>query len=106
MPRPAGRRVTCTGSPAPAGCWRRSWRPRRRRPRRPGRPAGPGGDHGWRAREPHQAPGRVGGLAVAVVAAAPFAYLWVQQLRGADDPLTLQVGLTMAIWTAVFSVPG
>jgi hypothetical protein len=45
--------------------------------------------------------GRVGGLAVA----APFAYLWVQQLRAADDPLTLQVGLAMAIWTAVFSVP-
>jgi hypothetical protein len=49
--------------------------------------------------------GRVGGLAVAAVAAAPFAYLWVQLMRGADDPLTLQVRLDMALWTAVFATP-
>jgi hypothetical protein len=49
--------------------------------------------------------GRVGGLAVSVVAAAPFVYLWVVSMRGADDPLTFRARLDMAIWTAVFGTP-
>jgi hypothetical protein len=49
--------------------------------------------------------GRVGGLAVSVTAAAPFAYLWVQMMRDADDPLTAQARLDMAIWMAVFGTP-
>jgi hypothetical protein len=49
--------------------------------------------------------GRVGGLAVSVVAAAPFVYLWVVSMRGADDPLTFRARLDMAIWIAVFGTP-
>jgi len=46
--------------------------------------------------------GRVGGLAVFVGAAAPFAGLWAQMMHNADDPLTAQARLDMAIWMAVF----
>jgi hypothetical protein len=49
--------------------------------------------------------GRVGGLAVSVVAAAPFVYLWVVSMRSADDPLTFRARLDMAIWIAVFGTP-
>jgi hypothetical protein len=49
--------------------------------------------------------GRVGGLAAAAAAATPFACLWVLQVRSADDPLTLQLRLDMAIWMAVFGTP-
>jgi hypothetical protein len=49
--------------------------------------------------------GRVGGLAAAAVAATPFAWLWVLQMRSADDPLTFRVRLDMAIWMAVFGTP-
>jgi len=49
--------------------------------------------------------GRVGGLAVSVGAAAPFAGLWVQMMRNADDPLTAPARLDMAIWMAVFGTP-
>jgi hypothetical protein len=49
--------------------------------------------------------GRLGGLAAAAAAATPFAYLWVLQVRNADEPLTLQVRLDMAIWMAVFGTP-
>jgi hypothetical protein len=49
--------------------------------------------------------GRVGGLAVSVVAAAPFVYLWVVSMRGADDPLSFRARLDMAIWIAVFGTP-
>jgi hypothetical protein len=49
--------------------------------------------------------GRVGGLVVSVVAAAPFVYLWVVSMRGADDPLTFRARLDMAIWIAVFGTP-
>jgi hypothetical protein len=48
---------------------------------------------------------RVGGLAAAAVAAAPFAWLWVLQVNNAGDPLTAQVRLDMAIWMAVFGTP-
>jgi hypothetical protein len=41
---------------------------------------------------------RLGGLAVSAVAAAPFVYLWVQMMLSANDPLTAQVRLDMAIW--------
>jgi hypothetical protein len=50
--------------------------------------------------------GRVGGLAVSVAAAAPFAYLWVLQVGNAKEPLTAEVRLDMAIWMAVFGTPG
>jgi hypothetical protein len=49
--------------------------------------------------------GRVGGLAASAVAAAPFAWLWVLQMRSTADPLTAQVRLDMAIWMAVFGTP-
>ena len=49
--------------------------------------------------------GRVGGLAASAVAAAPFAVLWVLQMRSARDPLTARVRLEMAIWMAVFGTP-
>jgi hypothetical protein len=49
--------------------------------------------------------GRVGGLAASAAAAAPFAYLWVLQVRDADDPLTVQARLDMAIWMAVLATP-
>jgi hypothetical protein len=50
--------------------------------------------------------GRLGGLAVAAAAAAPFAYLWVlQMMHDARDPLTLRARLDIAIWLAVFGTP-
>jgi hypothetical protein len=49
--------------------------------------------------------GRVGGLTVSVAAAAPFAYLWVLQVRNAKEPPTAEVRLDMAIWMAVFATP-
>src|SRR4029453_17871121 len=42
--------------------------------------------------------GRVGGLAVSAAAAAPFVALWGEMVRSADDPLTVQGRLDMAIW--------
>jgi hypothetical protein len=48
---------------------------------------------------------RLGGLVVSVVAAAPFAYLWLAMMASARDPLTFRVRLDMAIWTAVFGTP-
>jgi hypothetical protein len=49
--------------------------------------------------------GRLGGLAASAVAAAPFAYLWVQMMASADDPLTAQDRLDLAIGMAVFGTP-
>jgi hypothetical protein len=49
--------------------------------------------------------GRVGGLAASAVALTPFAYLWVQMVGNADDPLTFRVRLGMAIWMVVFGTP-
>ena len=49
--------------------------------------------------------GRLGGLVVSAVAAAPFAFLWVQMMANADDPLTARARLDMAIWMAVFGTP-
>jgi hypothetical protein len=49
--------------------------------------------------------GRLGGLAASAVALTPFAFLWVQMMNNADDPLTLRVRLDMAIWMAVFGTP-
>jgi hypothetical protein len=49
--------------------------------------------------------GHLGGLAAAAVAATPFAWLWVLTMRNADDPLTTQARLDMAIWMAVFGTP-
>jgi hypothetical protein len=49
--------------------------------------------------------GRVGGLAASAVALTPFAYLWVQMVSNADDPLTFRVRLDMAIWMVVFGTP-
>ena len=49
--------------------------------------------------------GRIGGLVASAAAATPFAYLWVQMMRSADDPLTARVRLDMAIWMAVFGTP-
>jgi hypothetical protein len=49
--------------------------------------------------------GRLGGLAASAVALTPFAYLWVQMMNNADDPLTFRVRLDMAIWMAVFGTP-
>jgi hypothetical protein len=49
--------------------------------------------------------GRLGGLVASAAAAAPFAWLWVLQMRNAPDPLTAQVRLDMAIWMAVFGTP-
>jgi hypothetical protein len=49
--------------------------------------------------------GRLGGLAASAAAAAPFAYLWVQMMVSADDPLTAQDRLDMAIGMAVFGAP-
>jgi hypothetical protein len=47
--------------------------------------------------------GRLGGLAAS--AAAAFAYLWVQMMVSADDSLTAQTRLDMAIGMAVFGTP-
>jgi hypothetical protein len=49
--------------------------------------------------------GRLGGLAASALALTPFAYLWVQMMDNADDPLTARVRLDMAIWMAVFGTP-
>jgi hypothetical protein len=49
--------------------------------------------------------GRLGGLAAVAVAATPFAYLWVLQVRTAKEPPTAQVRLDIAIWMAVFGTP-
>jgi hypothetical protein len=49
--------------------------------------------------------GRLGGLAVSVAAAAPFAWLWVQMMVNADDPLTFRMRLDMAIGMALFGAP-
>ena len=49
--------------------------------------------------------GRIGGLVASAAAATPFAWLWVQMMANADDPLTAQVRLDMAIWMAVFAIP-
>jgi hypothetical protein len=49
--------------------------------------------------------GRLGGLVAVAVAAAPFAYLWVLQVRNAKELPTGQVRLDMAIWMAVFGTP-
>jgi hypothetical protein len=49
--------------------------------------------------------GRLGGLAVSAAAAAPFAWLWVQMMASADDPLTFRVRLDMAIGMAVLGTP-
>ena len=49
--------------------------------------------------------GCIGGLVASAAAATPFAYLWVQMMRSADDPLTARVRLDMAIWMAVFGTP-
>jgi hypothetical protein len=49
--------------------------------------------------------GRAGGLAASAAAATPFAYLWVLTMRDADDPLTAQTRLELAIWMAVFGTP-
>jgi hypothetical protein len=49
--------------------------------------------------------GRLGGLVASAAAAAPFAWLWVLMMRNADDPLTAQARLDMAIWMAVFGAP-
>jgi hypothetical protein len=48
---------------------------------------------------------RLGGLVVSAVAAAPFAYLWIAMMAGADEPLTLRLRLDMALWMAVFGAP-
>ncbi|HWD44236.1 MAG TPA: hypothetical protein VHM23_11100 [Actinomycetota bacterium] len=48
---------------------------------------------------------RVGGLAVSVVAAAPFVYLWAAMTGSGDDPLSLRARLELAIWIAVFATP-
>ena len=50
-------------------------------------------------------PGWAGALVASAVAATPFACLWVLQMRSADDPLTVQARLDMAIWMAVFGTP-
>jgi hypothetical protein len=47
--------------------------------------------------------GRLGGLVA--VAAIPFAGLWLVQVRNADDPMTVQTKLDVAIWMAVFGTP-
>jgi hypothetical protein len=49
--------------------------------------------------------GRVGGLAAVAVAATPFAWLWVLQVRNAKIPPTPEIQLDMAIWMAVFATP-
>ena len=49
--------------------------------------------------------GRLGGLVAVAVAAAPFAYLWVQMMHNADDPLTVRVRLDMAMGMAVLGTP-
>ena len=49
--------------------------------------------------------GRLGGLVAVAVAAAPFAYLWVQMMHNADDPLTVRVRLDMAMGLAVLGTP-
>jgi hypothetical protein len=49
--------------------------------------------------------GHAGGVAASVVAAVPFAYLWVVSMGSADDPLTVRARLDMAIWMAVFGTP-
>jgi hypothetical protein len=49
---------------------------------------------------------RLGGLVASAVALAPFAWLWVMQVRAADEPLTFRIRLDMAIWlVAVFGAP-
>jgi hypothetical protein len=50
--------------------------------------------------------GRVGGLVVSVVAAAPFVYLWVVSMRGADDPLTFRALPLGVLGAAAGSAPG
>ena len=64
-------------------------------------PSGQGSAPGTRTRRL----GRVGGLAASGLAAAPFVYLWVASMRGADDPLTVRARLGLAIWLAVFGTP-
>jgi hypothetical protein len=49
--------------------------------------------------------GWAGGLVAAAVAAAPFAFLWVQMVRAADEPLSVRARLELAIWMAVFATP-
>ena len=49
--------------------------------------------------------GRLGAVAVSALAAAPFAWLWVISVRGADDPVTLRVRLDMAIWLSLYGAP-
>lgn len=49
--------------------------------------------------------GRLGGLVAVAVAAVPFAYLWVQMMHNADDPLTVRVRLDMAMGMAVLGTP-
>jgi hypothetical protein len=49
--------------------------------------------------------GRVGGLAVSMAAAAPFACLWALQVGSAKEPPTAEVRLDMALWMAVFGTP-
>jgi hypothetical protein len=49
--------------------------------------------------------GRLGGLAVSAAAAVPFAWLWVLQMTGARDPMTLRGRLDLAVWMAVFGTP-
>ena len=56
----------------------------------------------WRTRRGHRASRWAGASAVA---AAPFAYLWVQMMVSADDPLTTQDRLDLAIGMAVFGTP-
>jgi hypothetical protein len=49
--------------------------------------------------------GRLGGLAASAVAATPFAWLWVLQVRNAKIPPTPEIQLDMAIWMAVLATP-
>jgi hypothetical protein len=49
--------------------------------------------------------GRVGGLVACGVATVPFAFLWLQMMRAADELPTAQVRLDMAIWLTVFATP-
>jgi hypothetical protein len=49
---------------------------------------------------------RLGGLVASALALVPFAWLWVMQMRAADDPPTFRIRLDMAIWlVAVFGAP-
>ena len=49
--------------------------------------------------------GAAGGLVACVVAAAPFAFLWVLQVTSARDPLTARARLELAIWMTIFATP-